>query len=78
MMVTGVPARKADMREEMTNVINTAIYMLLFVKFTNPVEINSEKPKCDKEFERMNRIANIIMIFHAMSFFISEKLEFLE
>ena len=78
MMVTGVPARNADMRVVMPNVINTARYMLLFTKLTKIVEINSEKPKYDKEFERINNIANVIIIFQSMSLLISENLEFLE
>ncbi|MBA7662029.1 hypothetical protein ES703_70052 [subsurface metagenome] len=52
--------------------------MLLFDMFTRPVEINSEKPNRDKEFERMNKIANIMMILNEISSFISENLEFLE
>ena len=78
MMVTGVPARNADMREDIPNVINTERYILPFDIFTKPVEINSEKPKLDKEFERINKTAKIMMIFHAISFLISEKLESLE
>ena len=45
MMVTGVPAKNADKRVEMPNVIITAKYMLLSDKLTKYVEINSEKPK---------------------------------
>jgi len=52
--------------------------MLLFDMFTRPVEINSEKPNCFKEFERMNKIANIMMILNGISSLISENLEFLE
>jgi len=73
-IVTGVPARKADIREDIPNVINTARYMLLFNRLTKPEEINSEKPKNDKEFERMNRTAKTIIIFHTISFLMSEKL----
>ena len=77
-MVTGVPARNADKRVERPKVISTARKMLSFTTLIIPVEINSEKPKPDKEFERMNKIAKIIMIFHEISFFRSEKLEFFE
>jgi hypothetical protein len=51
--------------------------MLLFDKVTKLVEINSENPNVDKEFERINNIAKIMMIFQAISFLISEKLDFL-
>jgi len=78
MMVTGVPAKNADKRDEMPNVIITAKYMLLPNKLTKFVEISSEKPKYDKEFARMNKIAKIMMILHDISFFKSENLVFFE
>ena len=74
MMVTGVPARNADKREEMPNVIRTAKNMLFPIASTKLFEINSEKPKWDKEFARMNKIANMMMILHEISFFKSENL----
>ena len=52
--------------------------MLSFIKLTKLVEINSEKPKYDKEFDRMNKIANVMMIFQSISLLISENLDFLE
>ena len=48
--------------------------MLSFNKLTKNEEINSEKPKYDNEFERMNKTANTIMILHTISFLIFEKL----
>ena len=77
-MVTGVPARIADKKDDMTKVISTARKMLSFTTLRSPVEINSDKPKNDKEFERMNKIAKTMMIFHSISFLRSEKLEFFE
>ena len=73
MMVTGVPARNADKIVEMRSVINTARKMLLFDKVTKPVEINSEKPNSDNEFERMNMIVNKIRILNEISFLMSKK-----
>jgi len=77
-MVTGVPARKADKRVERPKVISTARKILSFTTLTSPVDINSDKPNKDKEFERINKIAKTMMIFHAISFFRSEKLVFFE
>jgi hypothetical protein len=77
-MVTGVPARNADKRVERPKVTSTARKMLSSKKVTSPVEISSEKPKNDKEFESMNNTAKIMIIFQAISFFISEKLELFE
>jgi hypothetical protein len=77
-IVTGVPARIADKNDERTKVINTARKMLSFTTLRSPVEISSDKPKNDKEFERMNKIAKAMMIFHSISFLRSEKLEFFE
>jgi hypothetical protein len=76
--VTGVPAKNADKREEIPKVIKTARYMLLFIKFTKPVEISSEKPNVVKEFVRINKIEKKMMSFHSISFLISEKLDFVE
>jgi len=72
-IVTGVPARNADKNEEMLSVNKTARKILPFTKFINPVAINSEKPNLDREFERMNKIANVMMILHSISFLRSEK-----
>jgi hypothetical protein len=77
-MVTGVPARNADNRVERPRVISTARKMLLFTTLTSPLDINSDKPKSDKEFERINKTAKTIIIFHAISFLRSEKLNFFE
>ena len=77
-IVTGVPARIADKKDEMPKVINTARKMLSFITLRSPVEINSHKPKNDREFERINKIAKTMIIFHSISFLRSEKLDFFE
>ena len=77
-IVTGVPARNADKRVERPKVIRTARKILSFTTLTSPLDINSDKPKSDKEFERINKTAKTMMIFHAISFFRSEKLDFFE
>ena len=59
-IVTGVPARKADKSEEIPSVMKTARKMLLLIRFCRIVEMNSEKPNSVKEFDRMNNIANNI------------------
>ena len=73
-IVTGVPARKADKSEEIPSVINTARKMLSFITFPKADEINSENPNSVKELDRINKMAKTIIIFHEMSLFISEKL----
>jgi len=48
--------------------------MLSFTTLRSPIDINSDKPKSDKEFERINKTEKAMIIFHAISFFRSEKL----